>query len=259
MSLETDRSKLKQILSNLLSNALRYTEQGHIRLYGEQTPDQIRIAVEDTGIGIAPDDQMRIFDEFAVLDHPQRAEGGTGLGLAICRRLASLLKGEITLKSAPGVGSTFTLILPSSVLTLSLPVHEGGDDYDSPSSEEGSILVAEDHVDSRQTLARVLRRMGYRVLEASNGRDVLSLAGQERVMAILMDVNMPVMDGIEATLALRADPRFRSLPIFALTGDVTLVNQHRIGEAGVDGYLEKPVTWEALKQALGSVAGRPAD
>ncbi|MHC5542586.1 ATP-binding protein, partial [Singulisphaera rosea] len=256
LSLETDRSKLKQILSNLLSNALRYTEHGHIRLYGEQVSDQVCIAVEDTGIGIDPSDQGRIFDEFAMLDHAQRAEGGTGLGLAICRRLASLLKGEITLRSERGRGSTFTLVLPSSVLTLNLPATDSTDAFESPATEEGSIVVAEDHVDSRQTLARVLRRMGYRVLEASNGRDVLNLAGQERLMAVLMDVNMPVMDGIEATLALRADPRFGTLPIFALTGDVTLVNQHRIGEAGVNGYLEKPVTWDALKQALGSVSSR---
>ncbi len=256
-SLETDRSKLKQILSNLLSNALRYTERGHIRLYGELTDDQIRIAVEDTGIGIAPKDQGRIFDEFAVLESSQRSEGGTGLGLAICRRLASLLNGEISLQSESGKGSTFSLVLPSSVLTRTLPTQGGEGSFVAPSTELGTILVAEDHLDSRQTLSRVLRRMGYRVLEASNGRDALVLAAQERVMAVLMDVNMPVMDGIEATLEFRADTRFQKLPIFALTGDVTLVNQRRIGEAGVDGYLEKPVTWDALRQALGGL-GKPA-
>ncbi len=111
--------------------------------------------------------------------------------------------------------------------------------------------MAEDHVDSRQTLTRVLRRMGYRVLEASNGRDVLAVAKQEHLLAVLMDVNMPLMDGIEATLALRADAKHQNLPIFALTGDVTLVNQHRIGEAGVNGYLEKPVTWEASSKRSG--------
>lgn len=256
LNLATDRSKLKQILSNLLSNALRYTEKGQIRIYGELTDDQIRIAVEDTGIGIGQSDQGRIFDEFAVLDHPQRAEGGTGLGLAICRRLASLLKGEITLKSTPGIGSTFTLILPSSILTLDQAPSSTDDHFESPTAAQGAILVAEDHVDSRQTLTRVLRRMGYRVLEASNGRDVLAVAKQEHLLAVLMDVNMPLMDGIEATLALRADAMHQNLPIFALTGDVTLVNQHRIGEAGVNGYLEKPVTWEALKQALGTLGNQ---
>ncbi len=254
--LETDRAKLKQILTNLLSNALRYTERGHLRLFGERLTDQIHISVEDTGVGIAPSDQSRIFEEFAKLDHPMRKPGeGTGLGLAICRRLASLLRGEITLQSAPGVGSTFTLVLPISVLTLTPPAQECPTSLESFGS--GVILVAEDHLESRQTLAKVLRRMGYRVLEASDGRDALALIEQERPLAVLMDMNMPVMDGIEATLALRIDARYRDLPIFALTGDVSLVNQHRIGEVGVNGYLEKPVTWEALKQALSTLNAAP--
>jgi CheY-like chemotaxis protein/anti-sigma regulatory factor (Ser/Thr protein kinase) len=252
--LETDRSKLKQILCNLLSNALRYTKRGHIRVVGGRTDEQILIAVEDTGVGIDPGDQERVFDEFATLSHAGRAPSeGTGLGLAICRRLANLLKGEITLKSTPGHGSTFTLVLPASLLTSAPPADGAGTlEADAPSS--GVILVAEDHLTSRQTLAKVLRRMGYRVLEACNGRDVLALVREERPRAVLMDVNMPVMDGIDATLALRADPQFQDLPIFALTGDVTVINQHRIGEAGVNGYLEKPVRWDALKQALASLA-----
>ena len=105
-SLETDRVKLKQIVANLLSNALRYTERGQIRIFGAETADQVRIGVEDTGIGIDPVDQGRIFDEFAILDYARPRPGeGTGLGLAICRRLASLLRGEILLKSAPGRGA----------------------------------------------------------------------------------------------------------------------------------------------------------
>ena len=251
-SLETDRSKLKQILCNLFSNALRYTDRGYIRIFGERTADQIRFSVEDSGVGIAPEDQARIFDEFTTLDAPGHAPGeGTGLGLAICRRLAALLKGEITLRSTPGRGSTFTLVLPISVLTLSQPDRAGPVAVESPAS--GAILVAEDHPESRQTLAKVLRRMGYRVLEADNGREALAMLQVERPLAVLMDVNMPIMDGVDATLAIRADARLADLPVFALTGDVTIENQQRIGEAGVDGYLEKPVTWELLKQALGTL------
>lgn len=253
LSLESDRSKLKQVLANLLSNALRYTERGHIRVYGERRPDQLRISVEDTGVGIAPEDQQRIFEEFATLRDSQRKAGeGTGLGLAISLRLARLLGGDIQVQSTRGLGSTFTVVLPISALTLSLPAEEPPLAIDAP--QGGVILVAEDHEDSRKTLAKVLRRMGYYVLEADNGRDVLDLVRQERPLAVLMDINMPVMDGVEATLLLRADPRYKNLPIFALTGDVTLDNQHRIGEAGVNGYLEKPVTWEALRQALGSLS-----
>ncbi len=255
---ETDRAKLKQILSNLLSNALRYTESGHIRLFSTLTDRAVLIGVEDTGVGIAEPDQKRIFDEFAVLEHPNRPRGeGTGLGLAICRRLAKLLHGEILLESVQGRGSTFTLSLPLSILTrepTSGPIPEAT----SPRDFAGAILIAEDHFDSRRTLAKVLRRMGYRVLEAGDGREVLELVRQERPMVVLMDVNMPEMDGVETTLALRRDDAFRHLPIFALTGDVTVINQQRIGEAGVDGYLEKPVTWEKLEAALAAIRDRQA-
>src|SRR5262249_8955520 len=123
-----------------------------------------------------------------------------------------------------------------------------------PSS--GTIIVAEDHLSSRLMLAKLLRRMGYSVLEASNGIDALGHARGERPLAILMDINMPVMDGSEATVALRADPALRDIPIFALTGDVTVVNRERIGEAGVQGYIEKPVTPEALNRALASLNHR---
>jgi PAS domain S-box-containing protein len=258
VSLETDRSKLKQVLANLLSNALRYTPCGHIRVWGDRRPDQIRIAVEDSGVGIAPDDQERIFEEFATVRNAQRPAGeGTGLGLAISRRLARLLGGEIQVESSPGAGSTFTLVLPTSALTLTLPPADLPLAFEAP--EGRVIVVAEDHDDSRKTLAKVLRRMGYHVLEASDGRDVLDLVRQERPHAVLMDINMPVMDGVEATLLLRADPRYKDLPIFALTGDVTLDNQQRIGDAGVNGYLEKPVTWDALKHALGSLGRTPGN
>jgi PAS domain S-box-containing protein len=254
--LETDRAKLKQILSNLLSNALRYTEKGRIRVFTTRDDGHFRIGVEDTGVGIAEVDQARIFDEFAVLEHPNRHRGeGTGLGLAICRRLANLLQGEILLESAPGRGSTFTLALPSSVLT-SEPADEPTPSANPVRDFNGAILIAEDHADSRKTLAKVLRRMGYRVLEAEDGGEVLAHVRLERPMVVLMDVNMPGMDGVEATLALRNDPATRDLPIFALTGDVSVVNQQRIGEAGVDGYLEKPVTWEKLEGALAQLRDR---
>lgn len=259
LTLEADRAKLKQVLSNLLSNALRYTERGHVRLYGGIEDGRFLVSVEDTGVGIDPADQARIFDEFAVLEHPERKIGeGTGLGLAICRRLAHLLGGEIRITSARGVGSTFTLALPGSALTLAAPPARKGRGEGHGAGGAGAVLIAEDHADSRQTLARVLRRMGYRVLEAGDGAAAVELARREAgdLRAVLMDVNMPGMDGVAATLALRADPVLADVPIFALTGDVTTENQNRIGEAGVDGFLEKPVTWEALRDALDSVSGR---
>lgn len=258
VSLATDRAKLKQILCNLLSNALRYTERGLVKLSSGREDGKILLAVEDTGVGIDPGDQLRIFDEFAVLEHPTRKSGeGTGLGLAICRRLAGLLGGEIRLHSEPGVGSTFTLVLPDTLLTPTGPPALEGRTNDGQYGGAGAVLIAEDHHDSRHTLARVLKRMGFRVLEASDGRQALEIARSEAadLRAVLMDVNMPGMDGVEATVALRADAQLSRVPIFALTGDVTTENQNRIEEAGVDGFLEKPVTWEALRDALDSLTG----
>jgi len=255
--LDCDRGKLKQILANFLSNALRYTSSGHIRLYGLRTAEHLRISVEDTGVGIDPEDHARIFDEFATLGKSRRDLGespGTGLGLAICRRLATLIQGEVVLRSAPGLGSTFTLSLPLSQIV------EGQVDEAEPPAihppSSGPILIAEDHEPSRRAMARVLQRLGYRVLEAGDGREAIERARGERPLLVLMDVNMPVMDGIDATRALRADPLTRDVPIFALTGDVTIVNRRRIGEAGVDGYLEKPVSWEQIEMALARVRDR---
>ncbi len=252
--LATDRNKLKQILANLLSNALRYTERGHIRLFGHRDGERLQIRVEDTGLGIAPGDRERIFDEFATLGRGRRDSDGTGLGLAICRRLAGLIRGEILLESELGRGSTFTLALPAALVV------DPPSDPDMPalavSPASGPILVAEDHEPSRKALARVLRGLGFRVLEAEDGREAVELARGERPFMVLMDVNMPGMDGIEAVRTLRADPKTRDLPIFALTGDVTVVNRRRIGEAGVDGYLEKPVSWDQIEQALARVSDR---
>ncbi len=253
LTVVTDRAKLKQILSNFLSNALRYTERGHILLSAELRDKEMRISVEDSGTGIAEADQVRVFDEFAVLENPHRTPGeGTGLGLAICRRLAGLLGGKIELQSVIGVGTTFTLVLPTSTVERQAPSNPAVVAISRVRSQ-GSILVVEDHADSRRTLARVLRKMGYEVREACDGLEALALAREERPAAILMDVNMPGMDGIDATFAIRADAGLRDVAIFALTGDVTTENQTRIEKAGVQGYLEKPVTADALRNALAAI------
>jgi CheY-like chemotaxis protein/anti-sigma regulatory factor (Ser/Thr protein kinase) len=264
LQIDTDRAKLKQIVGNLLSNALRYTERGSIRLRGELAGDRLQISVQDTGIGIAPEDQGRIFDEFARLAAPRTPgdEGpGTGLGLAICRRLAGLLRGEITLRSVPGDGSTFTLALPADSVS---PAVEPAATAKAPTaasaaSTPGTILIAEDHNDSRAVLARVLRRLGFHVLEAENGREAVAVARAERPTAVLMDVVMPVMDGVEAMQALRDDPNLRSLPVFALTGDLAPETRARLVAAGFFDCLDKPVSLDHLRRVLSALPPDPGN
>jgi len=257
-ALQTDRSKLKQVLGNLLSNALRYTERGQIRLFGHRNDDGLEIGVEDTGPGISVENQDRIFEEFARIDHGRRHPGeGTGLGLAISRRLANLLGGEIRLSSRPGEGSRFTLVLPASILTTLDSIPEVPSPASRDVAGQGTIVVAEDHDASRRVLSRLLRHLGYRVVEAENGRDAIDRTLSERPLAVLMDVNMPEIDGIEATTALRARAELHALPIIALTGDVTSENRRRIAAAGVNGFLEKPVSPEALLKTLDTILQRP--
>lgn len=258
---ETDRAKLKQIVSNFLSNALRYTERGSLTLRGERRGDQVVVAVEDTGPGIAPADQARIFDEFTRLPGGSRAAGeggeGLGLGLAICQRLAGLLGARIELRSAPGQGSGFQLVLPCPSLDGSGTAIAARPATPVPVQAAGAILIAEDHEPSRQMLARVLRRLGYRVVEACHGREALDQIDQARPLALLLDVNMPVLDGLEVLDRLRAHPPWATIPVLAISGDVTPANRARIEAAGVSGILSKPVTIEDLKAALARIGVRP--
>lgn len=261
VSLRTDRSKLKQVLSNLLSNALRFTDSGHIRLFTEHEDGQVRIAVEDTGIGIDPADHERIFDEFATLDNPHRGAGeGTGLGLAIGRRLANLLGGQILIQSRPGEGSTFRVALPDTVIADEAepiaPVTREPTMAPERAAGPCRVLIAEDDLTNRLALVRLLQRLGFEAIAASNGREAIAMARTGRPAVILMDVMMPVMDGIDATRALRADPLTRETPIFALTGDVTLSSRQRIASAGVNGFLEKPIEPDQLARTLAAFATR---
>jgi two-component system CheB/CheR fusion protein len=257
-TLETDRAKLKQIVGNLLSNALKFTERGSIQLLTDRDGDTIQIGVQDSGVGIPPENQVKVFEEFETLSRNDGSRSdGFGLGLAICSRLAHLLRGTIQLKSELGSGSRFTIVFPATVVApAQVSSAEAVVSQAELTTTGGTILVAEDHTASRQMLAKVLRRRGYRILEAANGRDVLEHLKREKPLAVLMDVNMPVMDGIETTAALRADPKMRGLAVFALTGEVTSENLDRIRDAGVDGFLEKPVSPDALKQALASIQRR---
>jgi PAS domain S-box-containing protein len=260
-----DAQRLSQVLTNLLSNAVKFTERGSVTLecrlqhLGPETLT-VTFLVVDTGIGILPAQQEKIFDEFtqAYTDTAQRF-GGTGLGLAISERLVGALGGRLVLTSAPGEGTTFgfTLTLPRTELAPAeaAPVADGA-----PSISGLRVLLAEDHAVNRLLARLMLDYHGAIVTEVVNGAEAVELVQLETFDVVLMDIQMPVMNGLEATAAIRAlpDPVKAQLPILALTANAFRSDTERYLAAGMNGCLTKPFEEEELLRLLGDMSVRPA-
>jgi signal transduction histidine kinase len=208
--LRGDERKVSQILRNLVSNALKFTERGSVVVSAalDAARGRIVFAVRDTGIGIAPEHHETIFEEFAQVDNPLQARvKGTGLGLALSRRLAQLMGGSLRLESAAGQGSTFYLELP-----LAPPSEEEADE----AAASLRLLLIDDDPVARYTLRRALGE-GHQVLEAGNGRDGLELAAEARPDAIFLDVRMPGMDGFAVLQSLQDNPATSAIPVFIVS------------------------------------------
>ncbi len=278
----TDAQRLQQILKNLLSNAFKFTERGRVALRIERVrelprgierlanaAELVAFAVSDTGIGIAEDKQQLIFEAFQQADaSTSRMYGGTGLGLTISRELAHLLGGEITVHSAPSVGSTFTLYLPVHAATIAIPADE--DSFESAPLEEPALpqqsvealagrkaLLIDDDGRNLFAVTSLLERCKMKVLAATNAHEGLAaLSAEPDVDVVLMDIMLPGMDGYEATRQIRAMPGFRALPIIALTAKAMPGDRDKCIEAGCTDFVPKPVDVDrlihAIKQALPS-------
>jgi signal transduction histidine kinase/CheY-like chemotaxis protein len=218
--LYTDEGKISQILRNLVSNALKFTERGEIRISAgvSGSGDTITFAVADTGIGIAPEDQSLIFEEFAQVEHRlQRGVRGTGLGLPLSRRLAELLGGTLTVSSEEGVGSTFFLTVP-----IVLQAQEGSPprtwEPEAESTQPATrVLTIDDEEVARYLVKQCLPAPAFQVLEASGGAEGLARAREARPDAILLDLAMPGMDGRQVLKELSANPTTRDIPVLILT------------------------------------------
>ena len=261
----TDPARLRQILVNLVGNALKFTEAGGVRVevyYTPGQPAQLCFAVTDTGIGIAPADLAVLFQPFTQADasHTRRF-GGSGLGLAICQRLATLLGGSINVISQPGLGSTFTLTLSlasaeQAGLVEAIPAPKAYRPPAAGSQEEalqGRVLLAEDALDAQELLRVILTGTGVEVDVADQGHAACELARASATQGrpydlILMDVQMPGLNGLEATARLRQTGWTR--PIVALTAHAMAGDRERCLAAGCDDYLSKPVRRDALRQTL---------
>jgi signal transduction histidine kinase/ActR/RegA family two-component response regulator len=264
-ALAGDPGRLQQILLNLLSNAVKFTEHGLVSLDVSMAGSGadfavLRFAVRDTGIGIPANVQQAIFEPFAQADtSTTRRFGGTGLGLAICRSLVSLMGGKLELESQAGCGSTFSFTARLALAPdLPAPVSAAPDRIPQ-SSRNLRILLAEDNVINQKVAVRLLERMGHRVDIASDGREAVDAATRCAYDLVLMDCQMPNLDGYAATRAIRQLDPSRLIPIVAMTASATPEAQRRCREAGMDDFLTKPVVAARLYGLIETIAaGHPA-
>jgi len=266
--LELDGLRLRQILLNLLSNALKFTRQGSVCLRLDYTPEspntgQFKLAVSDTGIGIAPELQSRIFESFEQANPSYRKEvTGAGLGLAISHRLADLMGGTLQLESQVEQGSVFSLTLP---VTRPVEIHKDESiPLDLPENfAPASLLIADDNADNLLLLEAILAAFPLRIFTAQNGQEACELAQKYLPDLILMDIKMPIMDGTEALQILRQNQTTQTIPVVALTAFSLQNEQENLLEMGFDAYLSKPVSrtdlLHTLAQFLTTAGGQEAD
>ena len=263
-SIFSDATRLRQVVVNLIGNAIKFTAQGKVELSVKVAGEMLRFDVHDTGIGMTPEVRARLFQPFAQGDSSTtRKFGGTGLGLAICKRLIELMGGEITVDSEPGKGSTFRFTVPLAELpppryiarndmqTMTLPTNLIKNVKRPESFAEEyplRILVAEDNSTNMKVALLLLQRLGYRGDPVRNGVECLEAIGRIKYDVILMDMQMPEMDGIECTRRLRAAGN--NIRVIALTADALIDAQGRCLAAGMNDYVTKPIARDKLERAL---------
>ena len=256
-TVRTDPLRFQQIIFNLLSNAVKFTAKGHIALDAAWVGDRLEIAVTDTGCGIPAARLARVFDGFEQADAgTTRRFGGTGLGLTISRRLAELMGGTLTAESVEGEGSTFRLSTPMTVVGETRPTtapssHAAAAAVAAPVGLAGrSILAADDHEVNRKILRLLLEPHGCRLTLVENGADAVEAAAVERFDAILMDMQMPIMDGLEATRRIHGRGANTDTPVIALTANAMDVHRAAWDAAGVYAFLTKPIDAAVLADTL---------
>jgi signal transduction histidine kinase len=255
-----DERRLRQVLLNLLGNAIKFTDSGRVTLRVGTEPRgaaqvQLRLEVEDTGVGMRAEDLGRIFKPFEQVGDVQRRSGGTGLGLAITRALVNDMGGQVQVSSEFGRGSLFQVELP-------LPVVQAADDarrsvpgavrYQGPPRR---VLVVDDVAANRALMSDFLTDAGFEVAQAADGEEMLSAARSFRPDLILVDRLMPTVDGVEATRRLRRDADLAAVPVIALSASAS--TDHRVAclQAGVNVFLTKPVSLETLQAHIGEQLG----
>jgi len=267
--LEGDPLRLSQICINLCANALKFTDKGEISLTigfsdeAQPTPDTgeiiLHCLVHDTGIGIAKKKQEEIFEQFSQADGSiSRRYGGTGLGLAICKSLVTIMGGRIWVEGEPGKGSDFhfTFRIHRAVPRPS-PLNRSDSEQDPGTDAATSLpslnlLVAEDNPLNQEITKGILESLGNQVTLVENGQEAIQLFEEKDFDLIFMDIQMPVMNGFEATKHIRAskNPRAQTIPIIAMTAHAMSGDREKSLEAGMDEHVAKPINIAALKETL---------
>jgi signal transduction histidine kinase/CheY-like chemotaxis protein len=262
--LKGDETRIRQVLINLLSNSIKFTDEGEIRLLVSLHSEcdssgmmEIEFEVRDTGIGIKREQLKNLFKPFSQGDaSTTRKYGGTGLGLAICKRLSEAMGGKIWAASTPGEGSSFyTRMRVGEATGKATPVHIPQKKRDAPDFDPSELTsyIAEDNRASQRVISIMLKRLGIQSEAAENGRELLEMLRKQPVDLIFMDLQMPIMDGLEATAAIRAGElgeALKNVKIIALTANAMSGDEERCLSAGMDGYLSKPLKIDALEAKI---------
>ncbi|UBR51034.1 response regulator [Halomonas sp. FeN2] len=244
-----DAGRLRQILLNLIANAIKFTDQGEVSIQVSSTVEHLLFEISDTGCGLSEEQQQRLFEPFQQADESvARRFGGTGLGLAICKRLSEAMQGRLGVKSQLGQGSTFWCELPlitADPITTSLPPAPKRDFTGT------TLLLVEDNAVNRKVAMGLLARLGCDIIWAESGHDALAMAQTQQVHLIFMDIQLPDMDGLTVTRRLREQGGWlASVPIVAMTAGGAEDDRKRCLAAGMDDYITKPLSLSALSNVL---------
>jgi CheY-like chemotaxis protein len=250
--------RLRQVVFNLLGNAIKFTTEGGVIFSVERADDRIRFSVSDTGPGITPEDQARLFVPFTQVGDQNQRRGGTGLGLSVSRNIVEQMGGRLQLESRAGWGSRFWFDIPPGELTGVAPVLQPAANprrvtgYDGPRLR---VLVADDHAPNCAVLVDFLRPLGFEVLTAADGAEALEIACRDRPDLVLMDVRMPRLDGLEATKAIRKAYPENPPCIIAVSASTNEGQQQAALASGCAAFLSKPFYEDALLTLLSTHLG----
>jgi signal transduction histidine kinase/ActR/RegA family two-component response regulator len=262
-----DPTRIRQILNNLLSNAVKFTNSGSVRITAEYSAGVVTIKVSDTGIGMSKEGLRKIFSPFSQADtQTTRLYGGTGLGLTLCRQLVERMQGEIKVDSKEHQGTRFTVTLPLPVHSHQrsdhshrLPERPKVPEGSEPAQDSLRILLVEDNEVNQMVACTLLKKMGHQVDIAENGIVAIKALEQEHFDLVLMDCQMPVMDGYETTRSIRKHPEWKNLPIIAVTANVMQGDRADCFACGMNDYITKPYNRTQLSEAITRWAPSPLE